>query len=158
MANTALLDGRLLIGADVLYKLWDEADLYRALYDNQWVVQFGTQYSRGRLRLRSGYVWAENPLDDTPGPNIGGVVQSGGLAAVRYSQALMAITSQHRMTLGVGVVDVMPGIDFDLHGGGMFRDSQQLGDFTSTSIASYWLGFGLTWRFGGKPSAQTPSS
>jgi len=32
--------------------------------------------------------------------------------------------------------------------GGMFRESVQLGAFTTTSIASYWIGAGLTWRFG----------
>ena len=30
VANTALLDGRLLLGVDLVYKLWDEADLYGA--------------------------------------------------------------------------------------------------------------------------------
>ena len=53
--------------------------------------------------------------------------QPGDLAAVRYSQGLLAITSQHRMSFGVGVVDVLPGIDLDLMAGGVFRDIQQLG-------------------------------
>lgn len=149
VANTALLDGRLLVGVDVIYKLWDEAAMYEALYDNQWAVQVGTQLTRGRYRLRAGYVWAANPIDDTPGASLGGVVQPGGLAAVRYSQGLMAITSQHRISFGVGVVDVLPGLDFDLMAGGMFRDAEQLGAFTATSIESYWIGAGLTFRFGG---------
>ncbi len=148
VANTRLLDGRLLLGCDLLYKLWDEADLYQSIYDNQWVVQTGAQYSVGRYRLRAGYVWAENPIDTTPGPNLGGVVQPGDLAAVRYTQGLLAITSQHRITAGIGLVDVLPGLDMDMMVGGMFRDSEQLGDFTTTSIESYWIGTGLTWRFG----------
>jgi len=148
LANNALLDGRLLLGVDVLYKLWDEAALYDALYDNQWTVQLGAQLTRGRYRLRAGYVWAQNPIDDTPGSNIGGVVEPGGLPAVRYSQGLVAITNQHRMSFGVGMVDVLPGIDMDLMAGGMFRDTEQLGNFTTTSVESYWIGVGLTWRFG----------
>ncbi|MDX1962251.1 MAG: hypothetical protein SFX18_03795 [Pirellulales bacterium] len=148
IANTSLMEGKLLVGMDVLYKLWDEADLYRAIYENQWVLQFGAQYTRGKYRLRAGYVWAENPLDQDPGSNIGGVVQPGGLRSVRYTQGLLAITSQHRITMGIGVVDVLPGIDLDFMAGGMFRDSEQLGDFTRTSIESYWIGTGLTWRFG----------
>ena len=148
VANNALMDGRLLLGVDVVYKLWDEADLYRAIYDNQWVVQLGAQLTQNRYRFRAGYVWAQNPIDDKPGSNIGGVVQPGDLAAVRYTQGLLAITSQHRISFGVGVVDVLPGIDMDLMAGGMFRDNEQLGDFTSTSIESYWIGVGLTWRFG----------
>ena len=150
------MDGRLLLGVDVVYKLWDDADLFEAIYDNQWVVQMGSQYSHGRYRLRSGYVWAQNPIDDTPGPSLGGVVQPGDLAAVRYSQGLLAVTSQHRISFGVGVVDVLPGIDFDFMAGGMFRDTQQLGNFTTTSIESYWIGAGLTWRFGRGSCEQLP--
>jgi long-chain fatty acid transport protein len=148
VANSALMNGSLLIGVDVVYKLWDEADLYAAVYDNQWVVQVGAQQTIGRYRLRAGYVWAENPIDDTPGSNIGGIVQPGDLPAVRYTQALLAITSQHRIAFGLGVTDVLPGIDADLMAGGMFRDSEQLGGFATTSIESYWIGVGTTWRFG----------
>ncbi len=147
VANGGLMNGRLLVGMDVVYKLWDEASLYKAIYDNQWVVQFGTQYTRGRYRLRAGYVWAENPIDNALGLNVGGVVQPD-FAAVRYTQGLLAITSQHRISFGVGVADVLPGVDFDFMAGGMFRDTEQLGNFTTTSIESYWIGLGLTWRFG----------
>jgi long-chain fatty acid transport protein len=147
IANQRLLDGRLLVGVDVLYKFWDQADLFRAIYDNQLAVQFGTQLTTGRFRWRAGYVWADNPLNSNPGPDLGGVIQDGGLPVVRYSQGLLAITSQHRLTFGVGVVDLLPGVDLDLMGGGMFRDDEQLGPFTETSSESYWVGFGLTWRF-----------
>lgn len=160
VANSALMDGQLLLAVDFLYKLWDQAQLYEAIYNNQLVVQIGSQYTVGRVRLRAGYAWAQNPIDDTPGNNVGGVIQPGNLAAVRYTQGLLAITSQHRMTFGVGVTDVLPGIDFDLMGGGMFRDTQQLGNFTTTSIESYWLATGITWRFGrgSCDSAATPGS
>jgi long-chain fatty acid transport protein len=157
VANTALMDGCLLVGIDVLYKLWNQAALYDAVYDNQWVVQVGAQYTRGRCRLRVGYAWAQNPIDDTPGNNIGGVIQPGDLAAVRYTQGLLAITSQHRISGGVGIVDVLPGIDMDLMAGGMFRDEEQLGDSTTTSIESYWIGLGLTWRFGRGSCCRLPA-
>ena len=147
VANTSLMDGNLLLGVDVLYKLWDQASMYDVLYDNQWVVQLGSQLTRGKVKWRTGYVWAENPIDNNPAINIGGVVQPGGYPAVRYTQGLLAVTSQHRLTGGVGIVDLLPGIDADVMGGGMFHSSQQLGDYTNTSISSYWLGFGLTWRF-----------
>jgi long-chain fatty acid transport protein len=146
VANRSLMDGRLLVGVDVLYKLWNEADLFGAIYNNQWVVQVGGQYSVGRYRLRAGYAWAENPIDATPELNVGGV-PLGELPAVAYTQGLLAITCPHRISAGVGIVDVLPGIDMDFMAGGMFRDTQQLGA-TTTSLASYWLGVGLTWRFG----------
>jgi long-chain fatty acid transport protein len=157
VANNALMQGRLLLGVDLVYKLWDNADLYQAVYDNQWAVQTGSQFTQGRYRFRAGYVWAQNPIDNSPGPNLGGVVQPGDLAAVRYSQGLLAITSQHRMTFGLGVTDVLPGIDMDMMAGGMFRDSQQLGNFTTTSIESYWIGAGVTWRFG-RGGSERPSN
>jgi long-chain fatty acid transport protein len=147
IANSSLFDGRLLLAMDVLYKFWDDADMYSAVYNNQLVLQFGTQWTQGRYRWRSGYAWAENPLDPAPKLDLGGVVQVGGLPVVYYSQSLLAVTSQHRLSLGVGISDVLPGIDMDVMGGGMFLDSEQLGPFTSTSIESYWLGMGLTWRF-----------
>ena len=57
-ANSSLMDGQLLLGCDVIYKLWDEADLYEAIYDNQWVVQLGSPIHAGTistpLRLRLG--------------------------------------------------------------------------------------------------------
>lgn len=147
-ANNALMDGRLLLGVDLVYKLWDEAALYGAIYDNQLAVQVGGQYSLDKVRFRAGYVWADNPLSPNPGPDLGGVVQPGGIAAVRYSQALMAVTCQHRISFGIGVRDVLPGIDMDLMAGGMFRDTEQLGPSTRTSVASYWISTGMTWRFG----------
>ncbi len=147
-SNSALMDGNLLLACDVLYKLWNQTDLFGAVYDNQWVVQLGSQYTVGRYRLRAGYAWAQNQLDPTPGPNLGGIVEPGGLPAVRYTQGLLAFANQHRISGGIGIVDVLPGVNLDLMAGGMFRDTQQLGNFTTTSAASYWIGLGLTWQFG----------
>lgn len=147
VANRSLMDGKLLVAVDVTYKIWNEAALFEAVYDDQWAVQIGGQYSMGKYRLRAGYTWAQNPLDDTPGGVIGGV-PADDIAAVRYTQGLLAITCQHRISGGIGVVDVLPGIDFDLMAGGMFRDSTNLGATTTTSVQSYWLAAGITWRFG----------
>ncbi len=147
VANTSLFDGRLLMAMDLLYKYWDDANMYSAVYDNQFVVQLGTQWTQGRYRYRAGYVWAENPLDPTPGLDLGGVTQTGGLPAVYYTQSLLAVTCQNRMSLGLGIADFLPGIDLDMMGGGMFYDSEQLGPFTTSSLESYWLAAGLTWRF-----------
>jgi long-chain fatty acid transport protein len=153
VANHRLMDGRLLLAVDVLYKLWDEADLYSSVYNNQWVVQVGSQYTAGRYRLRAGYVWAEDPIDQTPDIVIGGV-PVGDLPSARYTQSLLAVTGQHRVSGGVGIANVLPGIDADFMAGGMFRDTEQLGPFTQTSVASYWVGLGLTWRFGANHQAS----
>jgi long-chain fatty acid transport protein len=66
---------------------------------------------------------------------------------MRYIQGQFAAISQHRATFGVGQRDVLPGLDFDLFAGGMFKNTQQFAS-TIASIEGYWLGMGVTWRFG----------
>jgi long-chain fatty acid transport protein len=146
IANTSLCDGKLLLAADLVYKLWEQAALYDSVYNNQFVVQLGAQYTMGRAKLRLGYAWAEDPINQSPAVTIGGVTQPGGIPATRYTQGLLAITSQNRISAGIGITDVMPGMDLDLMAGGMLRDSEQLGPFTTTTIESYWVGMGTTWR------------
>ncbi len=146
IANSSLMEGKLLLSADLLYKLWDNADLFAPIYDDQLVVQLGAQYSMGKMRLRMGYAWAENPLQSPPGVNPGGVAPPGAIDAVQYLQAQLAVINEHRISAGVGMRDVLPGVDMDLFAGGMFEDFQQLGS-TGVSIESWWVGFGLTWRF-----------
>ena len=148
IADSSLAGGRLLLACDVLYKLWDEAALFSSVYDNQWVFQLGAQYNTGRLRLRSGYAYAENPLSDNPLGNVGGIVPPGGPPALRYTQGLLAITSPHRVSAGIGIAEVLPNLDLDMTVGGMLRNEAQIGNFTTTNIESYWFAFGLTWRYG----------
>jgi long-chain fatty acid transport protein len=150
IANSSLMGGNLLLAADLLFKQWDNADLFKTVYNNQWVGQFGAQYAMGKCRLRLGYAYAGSLLDPTPGLSAGGVTPPGGLEAIYYTQALLAITNPHRISGGVGVRDALPGIDLDLFAGGMFDDAAQEGPLTATSVASYWVGLGLTWRFGGQ--------
>jgi long-chain fatty acid transport protein len=147
ISNNSLMNGDLLVAMDVLYKLWDNTDLFGELYRDQWVAQFGTQLKRGRCVYRAGYAYAENPLDQDVGISAGGVTPPGGVLAIQYSQALMAITNQHRISAGIGIIDVLPGLDFDTFVGGMFEDTEQIGPLNVTSVESYWIGFGITWRF-----------
>jgi long-chain fatty acid transport protein len=144
IANNALMDGRLLLAADVLFKQYSQADLFRALYDDQWVFQLGAQFSpNSRVRVRLGYAFAENPMRDLPGTAIGGVVAP----SVEYVQAQFAAINEHRLSGGIGVRDALPGVDLDLFAGGMFDASDTFGTTTAT-VSSYWVGAGLTWRFG----------
>ena len=61
VANTSLLDGRLLLACDVTYKLWSEADLYEAVYDDQWVVQLGHPVHAGTVPSSSGLCLGTEP-------------------------------------------------------------------------------------------------
>ena len=149
IANYRLLDGRLLLAADLLYKQWTDSDLFGELYHDQWIVQLGSQYTIGRVRLRLGYAWAENPIRDNPGQSAGGVSPPNGRPVVEYAQSTLAVANEHRISAGVGICNVLPGIDFDLFAGGMFEASQDFaGGAIMSSLESYWIGAGLTWRFG----------
>ncbi len=148
IANSRMLDGRLLLAADVSYKKWSDADFFDSIWEDQLIVQLGAQYTvRRGLRLRLGYAYAENISRQFAGLSVGGVVPDDLLPGVQYIQAQFAAINPHRLTAGVGMQDVLPGVDLDLFGGGMFRAEEAFGD-TSTSIQSYWVGMGLTWRFG----------
>lgn len=148
VSNTSLLDGRLLVSADLLYIQWQNAALFRDVYLNQFVLQLGTQYTvNRRCKLRLGYAYAENPINPNTGNTLDGISQ-GGAAGIKYLQAQFGVINQHRLTGGIGLTDVLPGLDFDAMAGGMFEASQHFGSLTSLSVESYWIGAGFTWRFG----------
>lgn len=155
IANRSLMNGNLLLAMDVLYKQWDQCDLFEAVYRNQWVFQFGAQYSFRKLRLRAGYVFAENPLKPIPLPTVGGVPLQGAQNAAEYLQATLASINQNRISAGVGVVNALPGVDLDFNVGGMLKESEQLGPFTSVNMESYWIGLGMTYRYGAHQSGYT---
>jgi len=92
-----------------------------------------------------GYAWNENPMRDVVGDSAGGI--DVGAIHVQYIEALFAAIPQHRVTGGVSVRDVLPGVDMDLFAGGMFEESQTFGT-TTARVQSYWVGTGLTWHFG----------
>jgi len=148
IANESLMDGRLLLALDGVYQLYTDTALFGALYEDQWAIQTGAQFALGeRIRLRLGYAWAENPMRELVRNNAGGVLPPGGATHIQYIEALFAAINEHRLTGGIGVRDVLPGIDLDLLAGGMFEDSQTFGVTTAT-VESYWVGAGMTWRFG----------
>ncbi len=148
VANRCLMNGRLLLAADAIFKQYSEADFFRAIYRDQWVFQLGGQYAMNqRMKLRFGYAYNEDPTLDTVPGTIGGVIPVGGIPAVRYVQGQFAAVSQHRLTGGVGIQDLMPGVDFDLSLGGMFEADKSFGS-TTASVESYWIAFGFTWRCG----------
>jgi long-chain fatty acid transport protein len=159
ISNSNLMGGKLLVAVDVLYIQWQGADLFQDIYKNQWVAQVGTQYSvNKRCKLRLGYAYAENPINPNVGTSLGGISPPGGFPAVSYLQAQFGVVNQHRISAGVGVTDVLPGLDFDTFAGGMFEASQQFGSFTNISVESYWIGMGFTWRFGRGDCAKGPST
>lgn len=148
IANRRFLDGNLLIAADIYYKLWENADLYRDIYVNQWVFAFGTQLTRGKMKYRLGYSYNTNPTNHNVGSQLSGLPLSQSLVQFYQASETAAIT-QHRFTAGFGRQGFLfENVDLDFYAGGMFPASDTFGEHTSASVAVYYLGMGLTWRFG----------
>jgi hypothetical protein len=139
----------LLLATDVVFKEYSNADLLRAIYRDQWCFQFGTQYSlTPKTNLRLGYVYAQNPMKSARLESIGGIVLPDGVPAIRYVQGQFATITENRITGGLGVRELFPGMDVDLFAGYGFDADDQ---FANTSVSlkdNYWVGFGSTWRFG----------
>jgi long-chain fatty acid transport protein len=154
IANRRFCNGNLLIGADVYYKLWENADFYRDIFVNQWAFAVGTQLTRGKMKYRLGYSYNTNPVNHNVGSSLDGkpVLQD----QIQFLQASeTAVINQHRITAGVGRSDLLfRGLDLDLFVGGLPKTSDQFGDNTEASVALYYLGMGLTWRYGACPSRE----
>lgn len=151
IANSTFMDGRLLLAADAVYKVHSEADFLKAIYKDQWAVQLGAQFAATEFtRLRLGYAWNENPMKDAQAVSIGGVTLSNGIPAVNYVQGQFAAITQHRITTGVGMCDVLPGIDVNLFAGYAFKETDTFASTVVTVSDNYWVGFGTTWRFGAR--------
>ena len=89
----------------------------------------------------------KTPIAPITNVTVGGITLPDGIPAVSYLQAQLAVVNQHRISAGIGKVDVLPGVNFDLFAGGMFQASQDLGA-TEVSLNSWYAGGGITWRFG----------
>ncbi|MFM9960593.1 MAG: OmpP1/FadL family transporter [Planctomycetaceae bacterium] len=156
IANSSLIDGRLLLAADAIYMLNSDADFLKAIFKDQWAVQLGSQFAAtDRVRLRLGYAYNENPMKGAQLSSIGGVALPDGVPGVRYVQGQFAAITQHRITAGVGVRDMLPGIDVDLFAGHAFEATDQFAATITNISSNYWVGFGTTWRFGGRASQET---
>ncbi len=54
----------------------------------------------------------------------------------------------HRLTGGVGCQGfLIPNLDLDIFAGGLFKAEDDFGP-TQASVAVYYIGLGLTWRYG----------
>ncbi len=156
IANRSLMDGNLLIAADAYYKLWQDAALWQDVWLNQWAFAVGTQYTSGNTKYRLGYSFNSNPTNHEVGTSFDGI---GGLTRDQiqfYQAAILPAVNQNRITGGIGRQDfLLPGMDLDLFAGGMLPASDNFGPHNSASLAVYYIGMGMTWRFDAcKPCAS----
>jgi long-chain fatty acid transport protein len=148
LANRRLMGGDLLLAADLYYKLWEDAPGYSDIFVNQWALAFGAQLTRGRTKYRLGYSYNSNPINHNVGSSFSGLpVLQDRIYLLQASET--AAINQHRLTAGLGRQDFLfQGLDLDVFAGGMLNATDDFGPNTKASVALYYVGMGLTWRFG----------
>jgi long-chain fatty acid transport protein len=151
LANRSLMDGNLLIAADVYYKLWENAPLWEDVFVNQWAFALGSELTHNKMKYRIGYSYNTNPINHSVGGNLDGFPI--GQSAVQLFQASStAVINQHRITAGIGRKGfLIPTLDMDLFAGGLLHAHDDFGD-SQASVAAYYIGMGLTWRYGDSSS------
>lgn len=153
VSNKSLMDGNLLLMADVIYKDWSSTRFWGDVYDDQWVFSVGAQLTRNNLHYRLGYGFAEDPTRDDAS-------QLGNLAipvnAIEFLQGTQTqVIYEHRLTAGLGVDDfIAPGLNLDLSAGWQFKEDRDYGTgslpgggHTNAETYSWHVGAGLTWQF-----------
>ncbi|MCC6124202.1 MAG: hypothetical protein IT426_04525 [Pirellulales bacterium] len=146
-ANNSLMNGDLLLAADVYYKLWEDAALYRDVFVNQWALAVGAQLTRGQYKYRLGYSYNNNPLNHNVGASLDGFPIAQDQLQL-FQAASVATILQHRITAGIGRANfLVPNLDLDLFAGGLLPADDQFGN-NSVSVAAYYIGLGMTWKFG----------
>jgi long-chain fatty acid transport protein len=158
ISNRDLMDGNLLLSADLLYKYWSDADFWQDIYDDQIVVTAGAQLSNDKWRYRIGYGYGDDPNRANPTKlgtltsirsGIPGITIPISTPVIQYIQATQTeVIYEHRLTVGIGYKDfLMPGFDLDFHFGWQFEGDRNFGGHTRAEVHSFHGGFGLTWRF-----------
>ena len=147
VANRSLMDGDLLLAADVYYKLWDDAALWQDVFVNQWAFAVGAQLTRGQCKYRLGYSYNSSPINHSVGGSLDGIPGGTGHRAALPGGCVPCV-NQHRITVGVGREGfLVPNLDLDFFAGFLPKQSSQFGANTEASLAMYYIGMGLTWRF-----------
>lgn len=164
IANNSLLDGNLLLMADVMYKQWEEAEFWQDLYDNQMVYSVGAQLTSGNWKYRVGYGYADDPTKEDATAPIGSLTQINSnygiiplsTPVVQYLQATQTeVIYQHRLTCGLGYSGFLgiPALNIDAHVGYQFKEERDYGSgslpsggHTRAEVDSWQAGFALTWK------------
>ena len=86
-------------------------------------------------------------MSHSVGAGLSGLPVAQSAVQLRQASSLCLIT-QNRITVGVGRQDfLLQGLDLDLFAGGLLKAEDQFGPW-QVSVAAYYVGMGLTWRFG----------
>lgn len=154
VSNSSLVNGKLLLAADVIWKNWEGAKFYKDIYDNQIVLALGAQLTQGKAKWRVGYSHVNSPIKSNVGSNVG---EATSLAyngtnipltpsLVRYLQATNAeVIWKNQVTAGFGY-ELNKNIALDTHAGVALSRDETIGN-TSVNAKAWQVGAGLTWKF-----------
>ncbi|MBF5037905.1 outer membrane protein transport protein [Methylophilus sp. 13] len=154
ISNNSLLDGNLRIGADVIYKDWSSADLYKDIFRDQTIFALGGELKTGAAKWRLGYTHARDPIKRNVGSSIAGVTSMGSPVGtltlnpslVQYFQATNAEPIwEDQVTAGFGYA-LTESLALDTHVAFALKNRETIG-FTSVSASTWQAGLGLTWSF-----------
>lgn len=154
IANQSLMDGKLLLAADVVWKDWSSAESYGDIYRDQTVFAVGAQYTMGPYKIRAGYTHADSPIKDNVGASVGDIdsLMVGGATVpmsrelTQYVQATNAeVIWQDQVSLGLGW-DLTSNITMDAHVGYAFERDEQIGA-TDVEAGAWQAGLAFSWRF-----------
>ena len=96
----------------------------------------------------SGYSYNSNPINHNVGSSLDGFPLAQQQIQLFQAAAVPAV-NQHRLTAGIGRQGVLiPNLDLDLFAGGLFKGQDDFGSHAQASAAVYYIGMGMTWRFG----------
>jgi long-chain fatty acid transport protein len=149
-----MLGGDLLVSADVIYKDWSSADLYKDIYRDQTVFALGAQLTTGDAKWRLGYSHARDPIKRNVGSSIAGVTSMaiGGApvplntSLVQYFQATNAEPVwEDQVTAGFGY-QILPNLAADTHVAFSLNNKETIGN-TTVDASAWQVGLGLTWAF-----------
>lgn len=165
ISNSSLMDGKLLLMADLMFKKWEDAEFWQDLYEDQTVFSLGAQLTSGNWKYRVGYGYADDPTKEDATSPVGDLTQissSFGIIplvdpVVQYLQATQTeVIYKHRLTAGFGYEGFLgvPQLNLDTNLGWQFEEERDYGagalasgGHTRAEVHSWQAGFGLTWKF-----------
>jgi hypothetical protein len=128
-AFDGLMNGNLLVMADITHKAWSDARFFNEFYEDQEVYSVGLQLTQGPMKFRLGYGYADDPLKATVADgvqikSIGGVNPQGTTYTsamyplfMSYFQAMETpVIYKHRISAGLGIDGFLaPMLTLDTH-------------------------------------------
>lgn len=154
ISNNSLLNGNLRLGADVIYKDWSSADLYKDIFRDQTVFSIGGELTTGAAKWRLGYSHARSPIKRNVGSTIAGVSSMGSPVGnlqlnpslVQYFQATNTEPIwEDQVSAGLGYA-FNDRFSIDTHVAFALKNRETIGN-TKVEASTWQAGLGLTWSF-----------